>query len=372
MGLLVWPCVANCQSSPSLLVPAPGSPLSVPGPGDVRTADLNGDRHADLVVTSGKERSIIVFLNDGEGRFGPAGKSPLRLSFHPGGIALGDLNEDGNLDLGIANHDSYLITLFLGDGKGGFGAGPKSPVASAKGGHPHTHDLVFHDVNNDRKLDLLTVNSDDDDVSVLLGDGTGRFIPANGSPFRVGRSPYPLAIGDVDGDASGDLLAPNVEGGDVSILLGDGRGHFAPSSFSPLKVGDRGYFVASGDLNNDTRLDFVVSHDDSTRISVWLNKGAQGFQAAPASPIEITDRAFQVAIADMDKDSKMDLVLATNTSVTVMLGDGRGDFSPAPGSPFPAGRGTWRMALDDLNSDGKADVVCSNLESDTVTILIAR
>jgi len=343
----------------------------VPAPGNLAAGDLNGDGYPDLVVTSGKEQSITILVNDGRGRFNSASNSPLRLRFNPGEIALGDVNGDGNLDLGVATHDSYVISLFAGDGKGGFKPTPDSPVSTRQGRRPHTHDLVFRDLNEDRKLDVLTVNSDDGTVSVLLGDGAGNFAPADSSPFAVGRSPYPLAIGDIDGDGKLDLLVPNVEDGDVSIMLGDGRGHFVPSGFSPLKAGTRGYFIAPGDLNNDSRLDFVVSHDDSTEVSVWLNKGGQGFQAAPISPLELNNRAFQVAVVDMNKDSKLDLVLASNTSVTVMLGDGRANFSAASGSPFPAGKGTWRLAVADLNNDAKRDVVCSNLESDTVTILIA-
>jgi len=90
--------------------------------------DLNGDPNPDLVVSSSKEQSIRIFLNDGRGRFSQGSQSPIRLRFSPGEMALGDLNADGNLDLGIANHGSYAITLFMGDGKGGFVLSPHSPV----------------------------------------------------------------------------------------------------------------------------------------------------------------------------------------------------------------------------------------------------
>jgi len=344
----------------------------VPVPGNILAGHLNSDGHSDLVVASAKERSVRVFVNDGRGRFTPAAAQPVRLSFFPAEVTLGDLNGDGKLDLGIADHDSYLIRLFLGDGKGGFAAAETPAVMTSDGRRPHTHGLVFHDVNADRKLDLLAVNSEDDNVSVLLGNGRGGFAPVEGSPFRVGRSPYPLTIEDMDGDAKLDLLTPNVEGGDVSILVGDGRGHFAPSGWSPVNVGDRGYFIATGDFNQDNRPDFVVSHDDSTRISVWLDNGLQGFQRAPTSPLDIGNRGFQVAVVDINQDSRMDLVVASNTCVTVMLGDGRGNFSGAPGSPFSVGKGTWRLAIADFNGDDKPDVASANLESDTVTILFAR
>lgn len=55
-----------------------------------------------------------------------------------------------------------------------------------------------------------------------------------------------------------------------------------------------------------------------------------------------------------------------------MLGDGRGSFQPAPGSPFATGKGAWQLAVGDVNRDGKPDVVTSDLEAHSVTILLAQ
>jgi len=78
-------------------------------------------------------------------------------------------------------------------------------------------------VNGDGKLDLVTANNEDDDVLVLLGDGNGGFARAPGSPFPVGRSPYPIGLADVNGDGKLDVFAPNSRPvvRTVTILLGD-------------------------------------------------------------------------------------------------------------------------------------------------------
>ncbi|HET6574534.1 MAG TPA: VCBS repeat-containing protein [Fimbriiglobus sp.] len=123
-------------------------------------------------------------------------------------MGLGDVNGDGKLDLALADHDSYNVTVLLGDGRGGFASAPGSPFVAKQGDHPHTHGLVLGDVSGDGKLDLLTVNSDDNDVAVLLGDGKGVFRPAPSSPFAVGPSPYPPAVGDVNGDGRVDVVTP--------------------------------------------------------------------------------------------------------------------------------------------------------------------
>jgi FG-GAP-like repeat len=79
-----------------------------------------------------------------------------------------------------------------------------------------------------------------------------------------------------------------------------------------------------------------------------------------------------VSVLDADRDGNADVAAAADEGVRVMLGDGRGGFRPAPGSPFPAGKGAWRMAIGDVNGDNKPDVVTSNLESDSVTVLLAQ
>jgi hypothetical protein len=67
----------------------------------------------------------------------------------------------------------------LGKGNGQFQSAPDSPFAARTAGKkPHTHALVSGDANNDGKLDLVTANNEDDDISVLLGNGNDRFVPA--------------------------------------------------------------------------------------------------------------------------------------------------------------------------------------------------
>ncbi len=363
-----------------LFAPAPGSPLAVAaGPGNVALGDVNQDGKPDLVVASGKERSITVLLGQGDGRFRAARGGPIKVPDHPSEMVLGDLNGDGKPDLALASHDSYGVMLLLGDGNGGFALAAKSPVLMKEGKHPHTHGLDAGDLNGDGNLDLVTVNSHpDNDVSVVLGDGRGGFTRAPGSPFAVGRSPYPGALGDLNGDGHLDILATTTDRSkdgqavsrELTVLFGDGRGGFRRGQV-PLRT-EHPWFVAVGDVNGDRKPDLVATHAERSELTVLLGDGKGGFAETTGSPFDLGHAAWRLAVADVNRDGKADAVAAAGDGVRVLLGDGRGGFRPAPGSPFATGKGTWQLAVGDVNGDGKPDVAASNLESDSVTILLAQ
>ena len=334
--------------------------------GNLAAADVNGDGRDDLLVPSGRSLHVMIA---GAGRtFARAeAGATVALPEPANEIALGDLNHDGKLDAVTAGHDSYAVTPLLGDGAGGFTPAPGSPVAARDPGkRPHTHGLALTDVNGDRHLDVLTVNQDDDDLAVLLGDGNGGFARAPRSPFTCGPAPYPFAMADFDGDGNGDVLVPNTGGAAVSLLRGDGKGAFAPRESIPV-THERPFFVAAGDLTGDGKPDAVVTHDDRREATVLVNDGRG--RLARARSLDLGGGAWTVVIRDADGDGKPDLVVAARDAVRVMLGDSRGAFTPAPGSPYPTGKGTWRVAAGDFNADGKLDVAATCVEEGKVVVL---
>ncbi|MGH7496059.1 MAG: FG-GAP repeat domain-containing protein [bacterium] len=360
-----------------LLAPAPDSPIAVgDAPGNVALGEVNQDGKPDLVVASG--RGITVLLGQGDGRFRVAPGSPIKLPDRSTEMLLRDLNGDGNLDLALANHDSYGVMLLFGDGNGGFVLAPHSPVIMKEGQHPHTHGLHAGDLNGDSKLDLVSVNSDDNDVSVAFADGKGGFTRA-ASPFAVGPSPYPGALGDLNGDSHLDIIAtstarrtPQQEASTrgLMVLFGDGRGKFRGGPV-PLRT-VLPWFVAVADVSGDRKPDLVATHAERSELTVLTGDGKGGFTETPGSPFDLGHAAWHVAIADVNGDGKADVAAAAGDGVRVMLGDGRGGFQPAPGSPFASGKGSWQLAVGDVNGDGEPDVVTSNLEARTVTILLAQ
>jgi hypothetical protein len=378
--LLLTAGVMMGLAGPPILVPAPGSPISVRGANNVAAGDVDNDGRPDLIVLGGQSRRVAIFLGLGDGRFAPGSPAAFDVPESPSEVALGDINGDKNLDMALASHDSYRVVLLLGNGRGDFQFAPTSPIVMKDGRQPHTHGLGIADFNGDGDADLVTVNSDNDnDIAVMLGNGQGGFAPAAGSPFAVGRSPYPLAIGDLDANGTMDIVvtstglrsraaAPYNDG--LTALFGDGRGGFRRSQIL-VKTG-RTWFVAIGDVNQDKKPDLVTTHTEDRQLSVLLGDGRGNFAEMANSPLDLGNKAWHMDLVDLNRDGRADVIAAADTGVRVMLGNGRGDLVQAPGSPFPTGKGTWRLAVADLNDDGRPDVITSNLESDSVTVLLGR
>lgn len=359
--------------SSTLFTEAPGSPLAVGSqPAAVAVGDENSDGKLDAIVANSGSDNVSVLLGDGRGGFRNAPQSPFAAGPKPHLVVLGDVNGDGALDLAVTEHDSNEVRVFLGLGDGRFRVARGSPFVALRSARPDNHGLTFTDVNHDGKLDITTSNQNDKSVSVLLGDGKGGFAPAPGSPFAVGGTPYPHALGDLNEDGALDIVTPNVQENSMGVLLGDGKGGFRAAPGSLYHVEIRPYHAELGDVNGDKHLDAVLTHDDITLVSVLLGDGHGGFRAAPASPADTRRRGGKVMLRDVNGDGQTDLITCAGGSVIVMLGDGRGGFTPAPGSPYATPGGSWGMDMGDFNGDGKLDIVTANSAGNSVTVLLGR
>ena len=366
--------VPSGAPQPLLFTNAP--PVNVNcGPSNVLIGDMNNDRKLDLIVACAGARSITVIEGKGNGQFG-ATLSTTALAQASGEMAAGDLNGDGTLDVAVASHDSYGVTLLNGDGKGGLTVAPTSPIVMRLGEHPHTHGLAVADINRDNKLDLVTCNSTDNDVSLAFGDGRGNFTRAPQS-FPVGPSPYPFGIGDVNNDGWLDIVATATATGPLrrqqlplsralTLLLSDGKGGLTPHQL-PLRTGEP-WFAAIADLNGDGKADIVATHHEQSAMTVMIGDGRGGFTEANGSPFNFGVSLYHLIIADVDRDRRMDVVATSGNSVRVLLGDGRGALKQA--ASIPVGPGAWRMAAADLNGDGAVDLVTSNSDTNSLSVLL--
>jgi hypothetical protein len=290
-------------------------------------------------------------------------------------VALGDVNRDGRLDVVAAEHNSYFVTVLLGDGRGGFSEAPGSPVKTADGPQAHTHEVIQGDVNVDGAPDILTTNVNDNTVSVLLGDGKGRFAPAPGSPVQTRRGPYDaLVLRDFDSDGKPDLAMPNIHGNKISVLRGDGKGGFAEAPGSVFPVSARPIYVGSADVNNDGRPDVLATHDDEGLLTILLNDGKGSFTPAANSPLRTSGVGLGFDAADLDGDGNVDLALGVMGSPHpfILLGDGKGGFREDESLKLTAGRRPEYAVLADLNRDKMPDLIISNYRPGNISVFLSR
>jgi len=221
--------------------------------------------------------------------------------------------------------------------------------------------IAIADVNHDGKLGLLVENETSQTLTVLLGDGRGHFRPAPGTPCPTGPLPNDIALGDFNGDGNLDLVIANTQTPYLTILLGDGKGGFKPSPHSPFATQSYPHVhgVAAADFNGDGKLDVVTDSWGHDQILMLLGDGA-GNLILPGQLFNTGKRPYQrLRSADFNKDGKPDVVTTDMdiNAVSILLGDGKGGFHDAPGSPFPAGVVPWAVAIDDMNKDGNLDLV---------------
>jgi len=323
------------------------------GPTGVATGDFNGDGRLDLAVANLRSNNVSVLLGNGDGTFQAAvnygaGSRPIS-------VAVGDFNGDGKLDLAVSNNGSDNVSILLGNGDGTF----QTPMDYGAGSLPDS--VAVGDFNGDGKLDLAVSNDGSDNVSILLGKGDGTFQAH--VDYATGQYPSSVAVGDFNGDGKLDLAVANFGTNNASILLGKGDGSFQTAV--DYGAGSNPYSVAVADFNGDGKLDLAVANVGASpaNVSVLLGKGDGTFQAH----VDYTTGQYpsSVAVGDFNGDGKLDLAVANDadSDVSILLGNGDGTFQTSVN--YGAGSNPYGVAVGDFNGDGRLDLATADLPSGT-------
>lgn len=338
--VLVAPAVAPGQASAALeFFEAPGSPFPVGFlPWTHTVGDFSGDGVPDAVVSRDLDQRIETLIGDGAGGFTPS------QSFPSPGVAqhlrIAELTGDGVVDVGLIGREG--VQILHGIGGGMLVAGPVQGRRAQDG--------AFADFDGDGDLDVATTVQDIPAVWISSNDGTG--ILTEVEAYDAVDAPR-LAVGDVDADAEPDLL---VAGWDVSETLYLFKGGPGLTFSDPVTTPNvsRGEDVVLADMNNDGLADAITTPRDQ-RVQVRLSDGSGNFSSVTSSTETYPDRQF-LAVADIDGDTNLDVVVTPQTAQRIYLlrGNGLGGFLPAETRPAPFN--LWGPQVADLDLDGDRDI----------------
>lgn len=357
---------------PILLATGPGSygtPSRIgdlTGSGDVAFGDLNEDGFVDLIVADEDSNQLATYLGLGTGEF--LLRLLLPTGTDPESLVVGHVDSDEFLDVAVANAGSGDVSVFLGDGSGDVLPESTIDIGGPGGG---ALSLVAGDFNGDLILDLAVARQTADEIVVLTGTGGGLF----GAPWTttVVNNPWWITAGDLDGDGSTDLATANQLSDDVSVMIGQGNGTFIPGL--TLATLDEPTAVVAAHVDQDGLLDLIVCHGVAQDVAVFHATGGGTFDPPEFVPVGGASAAIEAR--DIDGDSLLDLVLSNESSwppsanvqgIAVLLQREGGELGP--GHNLAVGDAPRSVAVGDLNHDGLPDLVVANGNTDDVSILL--
>jgi type II secretory pathway component GspD/PulD (secretin) len=315
---------------------------------------------ADLIIANSTSDNATVLLGNGDGTFREAVGSPYAVGKNPSSVVMADFNGDGNLDFAVANKDDNTISVFKGNGQGGFTQFPgspfpltntstvseKGPVAMVVGNFR----AATNATNNSPEVDLAVVNQTSNNVAILLSSVDANsniaFTEATNSPIAVGQSPVAIAVGDLNSDTVPDLAVVNQGDNTISILLGSNNlnATFTAATGSPLPTATTPAGIVVANFTGGNFPSLAVTNKGAGTLGIYVGLGAGTFSnrieiGTPASPSGIltavlTSTALpDVALTALGATANQGVVTVIQDSSSFATGASTTQ-TPYPGSEY--------------------------------------
>jgi hypothetical protein len=338
------------------------------GPWSITIGDVNLDGNIDFATCENYPPTqpsppgrVSIFYNQGNGWFNLLFK--YHTSSSPEMIDLGDIDNDGDLDVATVNYQTATATIYFNRGDGSYGFETEYSTYS------WPNSVRLGDVNADGYLDLVTGAGGGLTLAyvwVRMNNGDGTF--GAETSYQMGKYPQ-VYLALANGDTYLDMITVNRGDSDISVRFNNAGspGNFlARNDYSGSLNQPRDLYM--GDVNGDLRDDIVVANTYDDSVEVFRNNGGGAFTSSVVYPTG--DFPNAVVFADVDRDDDLDIASAdaNGDSITVLLNNGAGFFYEGAVT-YPVGDNPKSIDAGDVDGDGHNDLICGNTGDNTISII---